>query len=242
LKTSVRSPSVVADFVEMPLEVRIKNDGPTVGRKIVTVSVKEKNNANERIYVRAGTSNSAEMPFDSPPSVSQQEQNSIAVESIPADGTAILTFLLRMPEGTENSEYIVQVKIDGEAVNEGISLLARFDRAKAFELGVTQHLLFPPGATFVIPLGLLVLVSFAEWVAYVVAQDRGQGCALRESLKRKAMRLAPTGAILLGLGLIAWRSMPVMWSVFALVLVFAVIGLFAGLTAKWLFQEPKVTP
>jgi hypothetical protein len=188
---------VLADFVEMPLEVRLLNTGETTGQTVVTVKVanndpKKQAEANparrsgERVYVRAGASNFAAIPFDAPPSISELEQSSTVIESLPKGASATLTFLVRVVGGTDGQEYRARVFLDGKEIDATWPHVSRFDRQQAFRLWIAQHFLFPPGAIIVIPIGALMLASLMEWATLVTAEIRRKHSGLRIWILRVA--------------------------------------------------------
>jgi hypothetical protein len=149
----VRAPQYVADFTEMPLEVWVRNTYTESHKATVTVQIKPKDQ--RRIFMRLGELN----------------QDSVTFESIPPGGTVAATFMIRIAGGNIKEEYPITVLLDGKQAN-AVNLVPTFDRRQVFYLWVLRYLLLPPGASFIIPLTLLGLISYAEWIGAKVARQR----------------------------------------------------------------------
>jgi hypothetical protein len=163
----------------MPLEVWVRNTYTESHKATVTVQIKPKDQ--RRIFMRLGELN----------------QDSVTFESIPPGGTVAATFMIRIAGGEIKEPYPITVLLDGKQAG-AVNLAPTFDRRQVFRLWVLRYLLLPPGASFIIPLTLLGLVSYTEWIGAKVARRR------RENAGRPRIRMA-VGAGILTLALCAFH-------------------------------------
>jgi hypothetical protein len=150
----VRAPRVIADFAEMPLEVRIRNLSSEPQNAVVSVVMTP--TVTSRVYIR----------------LDEHEQSSATFESIPLAGEVVATFLVRVAGGQDGDEYPIEVMLNGKQIEQPVALKTTIDRKQVFRLWVIKNLLFPPGASLVIPLSTLLLVSWGETCSFLVARRR----------------------------------------------------------------------
>ena len=215
----VRAPAYVADFTEMPLEVKVTNILTETLRDIdaiVSVKVKPVDPAEERVHVRLaelGGNLEAAHQYNR----ATCEQNSAAFFDIPPGGETLATFMIRVSGGSEGSEYAITVLVEGEIV-QPINYQTTFDRRKVFQLWLIKHLLFPPGANIFIPAVSLLFVCFGEGVYERVAPRKATDRVLWLTL----FVLMVAFLILL----YVWK--PLGWFLLAAMVIFAIVGWWVG--------------
>lgn len=176
-KVTVRAPKAVADFTDVPMSVRVRNNqtAPASAQISATLECRDRDNVcKENIaYARALVRGST--------------QSGVFLENIPANGEVITWFDLRAViqakgEATPNSDINLEtnVQINQESVfSPNEAFLSGFDRDKVFRLWAIQNLLSPPGSNIVVPIFFLFIVVLAEIVTDMVvmlrsSDDRGE--------------------------------------------------------------------
>jgi len=216
----VRAPAYVADFTEMPLQVRVTNIYTETLDAVVGVSVVR--GTERRVHIRLvdrGYESVATEEHD----VAGYEQNSVTLPGIPPNGEMVATFMIRVSGGSEGEVYTATMLLDGKPTPQPIEYQSTFDRQKVFQMWLIKHLLFPPGANIFIPIVSLLIVCFGEEVYESVTLQR-----LNKRMLWLLILLFIPGA--LPILFIVWT--PLGWFFLAAMLLSAVVGCWIGRGGK----------
>ena len=154
-KVYVRQPQYVADFVESPIEIKLTNVLTTTQSAVLTIDVVPVGESKNRyVHYRIGES----------------KQNFINVDNIQAKGQASYEVMIRVVGGQDEEQFILNVSLNGQPIRNGYDFSQypiTFHSIKMLRLWAEAYLLSPPAANLVIPVVLLLMVSFSQMVYFM---------------------------------------------------------------------------
>jgi len=206
----IRALSWVADFIEMPLHIIVKNISDDYQNAVVGVELGV--SVAGHVYLREG---------DREQRLSELKQYSFAFESIPPGGEAVKILWVRVSGGEVGEKYTLHFLLEDKRI-EVIKYEVTFDRKQILRLWIMEHLLFPPGANVVLPIASLLFVSTGEicygWALRAkrrvteviieigkIIRDEGEGKDQKEKEKtRKRLKLILCSSALEVLWGVSW--------------------------------------
>lgn len=156
LKFEIRAPAIVGDFIEMPAAVLVTNKSTTEFATrpiVVTLTVDPADPASTAL---------ARITVDG------REGNVISLPALPLGGQANAQFGVRAQGGKNADKFTVRFRVDGKELQfANVTLL---DRRASFRQWQVRYLLTPPGSSLVLPLILLLVVSWGEYCSLLAGR------------------------------------------------------------------------